>query len=229
MQCIQNFVSYVVFNKGFPELEDDINQLDSVQLQPINSTVGLVAMDESDAALGGWISRIGDGDEDALASFYDATLGNCYGLALRIVRDPGIAEDVVAETYWHVWRNAGQYDAQRGAPTAWLLTICRSRAIDQLRKQDQASSYAQPEELGAGMVDHDDPSALLIAMQDSSVLKQALQGLAETPRQVLGLSFYQGLTHQEISDHMGLPLGTVKSHLRRGQKCVRDAMHAVTN
>lgn len=171
-----------------------------------------------------YLTAISHGDRDAFAAFYDATHAYCYGLALRIVRDRSLAEDVVSETYWQIWRTPGQYKRSRGTPLAWLLMICRTRSIDQTRNRARNSGVSSDEPIADGLVDHDDPSALLTALEERSALREALELLPETPRQILSLAFYRGLSHQEIADFTGLPLGTVKSHLRRGQKTIHDAM-----
>ncbi len=169
------------------------------------------------------------GDEAALSDFYDATHGYCYGLALRIVRDQSLAEDVCAETYWQAWRKAANYDNARGTPIAWLLVMCRSRAIDELRRNEAGVINVDVKFIEDNLVEHDDPSALISAMQEGDALAVALGALGEVPRQVLGLAFYSGLTHTEIAKHTGLPLGTVKSHLRRGQEALRIALNPVAN
>lgn len=181
-------------------------------------------MEEFHAICADWLLRMANGDKRALGDFYDATLGNCYGLALRIVRDRGIAEDVVAETYLQIWRSARRFDAARGTPLAWLLMICRSRAIDQTRQRERAVASLEAARVHDEFANHDDPSSLLIAMEQNTALHQALQALPELPRQILGLAFYRGLTHQEIAEYTGLPLGTVKSHIRRGQSRIRDVL-----
>lgn len=178
-------------------------------------------MDEVNAKCRDCLQRMDAGDRQALRSLYDLTLGNCYGLALRIVRDAGIAEDVVAETYMQVWQQVSRFDPARGTPLAWILTICRSRALDALRRADPADTHPDPATLVIEVSAHDDPGALIEALGDSEALREALAALPDEPRQIIGLAFYRGLSHQEIADHTGLPLGTVKSHLRRGQERLR--------
>ena len=181
-------------------------------------------MSDDGAELAALVARMAQGDENAMALFYDRTVNRCYGLAYRIVRDAGIAEDVTAETYLQAWLQARGYIAGRGSTVAWLLTMCRSRAIDHLRSsRRQALTLASAVEC-PGTSDHDDPSALLVAMEASNQLREALESLGEMPRQVLGLAFYRGLTHEEIAEFTGLPLGTVKSHIRRGQHRLRVAL-----
>lgn len=160
------------------------------------------------------VAAIAHGDEDALASFYDATISRVYGLALRIVGVAQTAEEVAADVYFQVWREAGRYDGERGAPLTWLLTICRSRALDALRRQDRADLQAEPELPHDLAHEESSPLDLLLAIERNSRLHAALRDLAPLQRQLVALAFFRGLTHQEIADYSGIPLGTVKTHIR---------------
>ena len=172
-----------------------------------------------------WLQAIARGDERALSTFYDATLGRCYALAMRITRRHEAAEDVVAETYLQVWREAQRYDPLRGRPLTWLLSICYSRAIDHLRRRGPAEAHPDPQDLvpeECGTAD--DPMALAMATQAHTALHGAIGGLPAIAQQLLGLAFFRGMSHQEIASHTGLPLGTVKTHLRQALKTLRQTM-----
>jgi len=165
-------------------------------------------------------------EEGGLRDLYDATVSRVFGVALRITRNRDAAEDVVAEVFHQVWRNALRYDPQRGAALTWLLTICRSRAIDSLRRREEAESHPDPESL-VGIADHDpdnDPEAVLAATQRGTALHDALSSLTPIQRQLIGLAFFRGLSHQEAALHVDLPLGTVKSHVRKGLERLRAAL-----
>lgn len=165
-------------------------------------------------------------EEDGLRDLYDATVSRVFGLALRITRNRDAAEDVVAEVFHQVWRDALRYDPLRGAALTWLLTICRSRAIDSLRRREDAESHPDPESL-IGIADHDpenDPEAVLAATQRGTALHDALSSLTPIQRQLIGLAFFRGLTHHEASLHLDIPLGTVKSHVRKGLERLRAAL-----
>ena len=178
-----------------------------------------------DFALNALVRRMAAAEEAALGEFYDATLGRVYGLALRITRQADAAEDVVAEAYHQAWREAGRYDPARGRALIWLLTITRSRALDSLRRREQADAHPDPETLAAPVAaDGADPLDMLETVERTSALHAALQLLTPTQRQLLALAYYRDLTHQEIADHVGLPLGTVKSHIRRGLLQLQDSL-----
>lgn len=170
-----------------------------------------------------WVAAIATGDEQALGTFYDATIGRVFGFALRIVRQREAAEEVAEDVYMQVWQQAGRFDANRGKPLTWLLTICRSRALDYLRRDDRAVSHPEPESLMAEPYDERaDPHNMLQAVQRNSRLYRMLDQLLPVQRQLLALAFFRGLTHQEIADHTHLPLGTVKSHVRKALDSMRE-------
>jgi RNA polymerase sigma-70 factor (ECF subfamily) len=171
------------------------------------------------------IGRIARQDEDALGELYDATHGRVHGLALRVTRNPQAAEEVAEDTYWQVWRQALRYDAARGNAMAWLLTIAKSRALDSLRRDDEAQAHPEPETLlGAEASGDGDPQDLLAATQRHHALHAALATLDSLPRQLLALAFFRGLTHEEIAEQTALPLGTVKSHIRRALTALRGVL-----
>jgi len=175
--------------------------------------------------LRGWIAQISRGDEQALGHLYDATLGRVHGLALRITRNRQAAEEVAEDVYWQVWRQAPRFDAGRGSAMSWLLTITRSRALDSLRRDDEADAHPEPETLLAAEVSQEgDPQDLLEATQRDARLHAALAGLDALPRQLLALAFFRGLTHEEIAAQAELPLGTVKSHIRRALAVLKSVL-----
>jgi RNA polymerase sigma-70 factor (ECF subfamily) len=190
---------------------------------------------EPDAnTLAALIGRIAGQDEAALGELYDATAGRVYGLALRVLRDEQGAEEVAEEVFFQVWRQAGRYDPARGRPLGWLLNLARSRALDQLRRRDAALSHPDPttlhfDEAGGGLELFDgrearDPQDLLAATEAHRGLHRALAALEPVPRQMVALAFFRGLTHEEIAACTELPLGTVKSHIRRALAALRAAL-----
>jgi len=178
-----------------------------------------------EAALCALIGRIVDHDEAALAALYDGLVGRVYGLALRITRRVTLAEEVVQDVFWQVWRQAPRFDGERGSALAWVMTIARSRALDALRRLDPEECELEPETLEL----QEDPAApapvdLLSALEQGQSLHAALARLDPVPRQLLSLAFFRGLSHDEIAQHAGLPLGTVKSHIRRALASLRELL-----
>lgn len=171
------------------------------------------------------IQRMSQGDEAALAHFYGLTLSRVYALALRIAGRRDLAEEVCVETYWQAWREAVRYDAQRGQPMAWLMVMARSRTLDALRRLDTVAYCPDPEiYLDGESCPDGSPLDQLMAAEQSSALGRALAALTPVQRQMVGLAFYKDLSHQEISAQTGLPLGTVKSHLKRAQDTLHIAL-----
>ncbi len=181
-----------------------------------------VADPAAEGALCAWIARIVESDEAALAALYDAMVGRVYGLALRITRQVQLAEEVAEDTFWQIWRQAPRFDVARGTAMAWIMTMARSRALDALRRRDPAECEADIETLvEGGGSDSPGPQDLLEAVQQGSLLHAALARLDPLPRQLVALAFFRGLSHEEIADQTGMPLGTVKSHIRRALERLR--------
>ena len=180
--------------------------------------------DSLNAAAREWIARMACGDETGMGLLYDGTLGHVYGLALRVTRDQDAAEDVVAETYLQVWQQAGRYDVERGTPLAWLLNMTRSRALDYLRRRGTVMTV-DDDYSGTALEEppsDDDPLSLVMALQRDTTVRAAIATLSPIAQRLLGLAFFRDLSHSEIAELTGLPLGTVKSHLRRAQDSLRQ-------
>jgi RNA polymerase sigma-70 factor (ECF subfamily) len=174
-----------------------------------------------------WIARVVDSDQTALGLLYENLVGEVYGLALRITRRVQLAEEVVQDTFWQVWRQAPRFDPERGPAKAWIMTIARSRALDALRRIELNECSLEPETLALLEASDDDiPPDLLVAMQQKHQLHTALASLDSMPRQLVSLAFFRGLSHDEIAGHTGLPLGTVKSHIRRALLTLQQQLTA---
>ena len=172
--------------------------------------------------LQGWIARMVRQDEKALGELYETMAGRVYGLALRITRHVQTAEEVTEDAFWQVWRQAPRFDATRGSAVTWILTITRSRALDALRRCDTADPL--DEEALADLQAGSDPQDLLAAVQREHRLHAALRNLDPLPRQLVALAFFRGLSHEEIASQTSLPLGTVKSHIRRALLRLRQLL-----
>lgn len=184
--------------------------------------------DEEQAIFRDLLVRIAQRDERALATFYDATSGRVYALALRITREPPTAEEVAADVYLQVWQQAQRYDPQRGRASTWLLTLCRSRAIDHLRRRGRADAYADPTALRPDLyVEAHEPADFLSTVQDGTRVHAALAELGETERRLLALAFFEGLSHSEIAAQTGIPLGSAKTILRRAMQTMRRHLEII--
>lgn len=175
---------------------------------------------ETDRAL---VARIESRDADALALLYDRHSSRLLGLAQRILGDTGEAEEVLQEVFLYVWRSASSFDAARGTVLAWLLVVTRSRSIDRIRSRRTPPSGAlRSLEDVAESPGPQDVEADSAGRQWESLCRSAIAELPEDQRRALELAYFGGLTHQEIAEKTGTPLGTVKTRVRLGLMKLRD-------
>ncbi len=171
------------------------------------------------------LARIAGRDEAALAELYDATAQRIYALALRISGERQAAEEIVSDVYFQIWNQVERYDPARGRVLAWMMIVCRSRALDQRRRRDTAESHPDPSALRLDLAtDDSDPLDLLLVMERDSAVGRALTHLDVRERSLLAMAFFAGLTHQEIADRTGMPLGSIKSILRRSMQTLRPLL-----
>lgn len=168
------------------------------------------------------LGRCAVGDAAALRAIYDHEAPRMIGVALRIVRRRALAEEVVHDSFLQIWRRASSFDAARGAARSWMYAIVRHRAISILRDEkrlalddDGDAVEAAPEE-GADDV--------IGRLADASSLRRCLEGLEARVRRLIVLTYVHGLSHAELSAREGVPLGTVKSWIRRGALALRECL-----
>jgi RNA polymerase sigma-70 factor (ECF subfamily) len=152
-------------------------------------------------------------------------MSTVYRTAFRVTRDPHTAEEVAASTFWQAWRQADRFDSHRCDAKAWLLRIARTRAIDALRHVDPAGCHADPVGIAEARADViSDPQEAMLVDERAAAVRAAVATLAPLRRQLLALAFFRGLTHDEIAERSGLPLGTVKTHIRKALAELRTAL-----
>lgn len=179
-------------------------------------------VDPSDEAL---LAGYATGDPGTAAAFVRRFQGRVYGLALTIVRQPALAEEVAQETFVRVFRHAGNYDARKGRVSTWLLSIARNLAIDitRMRRLDPVD----PEVIAAEVsLTSQEPAADEMAVQpdEREQLRSAITELPDDQRRALVLAAYMGRTAREISDLDDVPLGTVKTRIRTAMIKLRDEL-----
>jgi len=163
---------------------------------------------ENDVALMG---RVVDGDEAALAILYDRYSVVVYSAVRRILDDVGAAEEILQDIFYQLWRNASRFDFTRGSLAGWLLVTARNRAIDRLRRRSRPVTV----ELGENLVVL--PSRLEAQVSQNEMMskvKAFVGGLPAEQREAMELAYFRGMTHSEIAEHTGEPLGTIKTRLR---------------
>lgn len=169
------------------------------------------------------LGRIRDGDASALSDLYARFGSPLYSLAYQIVRDAGAAEDIVQEVFMAVWRSAGRFDPAKGSPAGWLFSLARHKAIDLLRRETTARSRSVEADLtlepAAEDVEHE---AWLGIRRDRTL--ESLSALPDAQREAVELAFFAGLTHVEVAERLGIPLGTAKTRIRSGLLRLRDLL-----
>jgi RNA polymerase sigma-70 factor (ECF subfamily) len=176
------------------------------------------------ADLAALLVRSAHGDERAFAQLYDVMAARVYGLAVRVLRDPSQAEEVVQEALLETWRTAARFDPSRGNATSWILTIVHRRAVDRVRSAEAATrrdtSYHQQNQ----SVDHDATAEAAHASLEAHRVRKSLDALTAVQRQAVELAYFGGYTHTEVATMLDLPVGTAKTRIRDGLIRLRDTM-----
>ena len=170
------------------------------------------------------IGKAAAGDQHAVSELYDATSRMVYGLVLRILNDEAVAEEVMLDVYMQVWRQANLYDVGRGAPLAWLATIARSRAIDRLRAGRQHWQRTSSLEAVSQQSTGESLEDAAYVTELRGIVREALGTLSAEQREALELAYYGGMSHSEIAERLGQPLGTVKTRIRLGMMKLREIL-----
>lgn len=173
--------------------------------------------DRSDADL---LTAIQRRDDGALAELYDRHGAVAHGVAYRILGERSAAEDVVQEAFLSAWRHAAGYRPERGSARAWLLTIVHHAAIDRHRRRHKREGTDVPlDDVAFGLASRgDDPFTAAASGIEAEQVRGALAGLPGEQRRAIELAFFGGLTHQEVAERTGEPLGTIKGRMRLGLK-----------
>lgn len=180
-------------------------------------------MDTSTAPLAEALLACASGDKQALRAIYDREGAVMLGIAMRILRRRELAEEALQDAFIRIFENAGRFDPALGSPRAWLYTIIRNRALSVLRGESRTDAL-EDEAMHDIPDDGDSPEDALMRMSDARSLKHCLERLPEQRRSIILLAYMRGLTHGEIAGRLRLPLGTVKSWIRRSLLSLRECM-----
>ena len=181
------------------------------------------------------LARVALGDREAFGTLYRTTCAHLFGVILRINPDRAQAEEILQDIFVSIWRSAQGFDAARSQPMTWLTSIARNRAIDSLRRRKSEptearsrthASHADEEEdlLAALPSDAPGPLALLQQAAQAREVTHCLTKLSAEQQQCVALAYYQGFSHIEVARHLGQPLGTVKSWIRRALMALKDCL-----
>jgi RNA polymerase sigma-70 factor, ECF subfamily len=179
-------------------------------------------MEGRDQDLDVLLAIVARGDERAFARLYDQISGPAYGLILRVVRDPAQSEEVMQEVMLEVWRTATRFDRRKGSAASWMLTIAHRRAVDRVRTATAAAARERRLHEPASGVD--EVADRVQATLDAELVRNCLDGLTDVQREAITLAYYGGYSYRQVSEMLGVTLGTVKTRIRDGLIRLRDCM-----
>lgn len=184
-------------------------------------------INERNAELAQLLARVALRDRAAFARLYELSSAHLYGAALRILKRPAWAEEVLQESFINVWQYAQSYRQDKSQPYTWLTRIVRNRALDWLRRKEPEMDDIDDEAAPAIADQRPDPLELFVAGCDALNIKKCMEELDGSQQQSLALAFYHGLTHAELAKQLRQPLGTIKSWIRRGLQKMRHCLESV--
>jgi RNA polymerase sigma-70 factor (ECF subfamily) len=171
------------------------------------------------------MERAARGDEAAFASLYDELAPLVYGVALRVVRNPAMAEEIAQEAFVEMWRLAARFDTTRGSVTSWASTITHRKAVDRVRseqartdREDRDHTTTQPANEDAEAVSNVERA------ETTAEVRNALDSLTQAQREAVTLAFYGGYTYKEVAVLLNTPEGTIKTRIRDGLIKLRDQL-----
>jgi RNA polymerase sigma-70 factor (ECF subfamily) len=180
-------------------------------------------LEPDQSRLASLLSRSALGDRAAFADLYTSTRSKLFAVSLRIVRERSIAEEVLQDSFVSIWNHAADYAQAKSAPSTWMTAIVRNRSLDVLRRPREEADA--DESLTATLIDESaSPEREAEARGEAHSLRECLQELDPEQRQSIALAFYHGLSHSELADHLRRPLGTVKTHIRRGLARLKECL-----
>lgn len=163
------------------------------------------------------------GDRAALRAIYDAEAPRMLGVARRLLRRPALAEEAVQDAFVLIWRQAASFDPNRGQARTWIYAILRNRALNILRGEARLELVDDFEPMSLESPE-EDAEAICARLSEAGALRRCLDRLAPLRREAVVLAYVQGLSHGELAGRLGLPLGTIKSWLRRSLLSLRDCL-----
>lgn len=176
------------------------------------------------------VLRLTNGDASALEELYDRYVRQCFGLALRMLDNSAIAEEVVQEVFLKVWQQPYSYSSQKGKFVSWLLSLVHHKCIDELRRRSRTEVPLDDPVTGSLLDTTSDPDPDLAdqvwVKEQQRIVRDALEEIAPNQRQILELAYFRGLSQSEIAARLNQPLGTVKTRTRQGLKNLRSILEA---
>ena len=172
------------------------------------------------------LERTAARDRAAFAALYDATSARVYGLILRVIRDPGYAEETLQEVYLQVWQNAHNYRPDMGSVVSWMLTIGHRRAVDRVRSEEASSRRGTEYSVSNSVTPSDEVVESVVTREDRREVIKCLGTLTATQRESIELSYYGGLSYPQVAERLNAGLPTVKSRIRDGLRRLRTCLES---
>jgi len=169
---------------------------------------------------------VAEGDVRAFEALYDRYRSRAFGLAVRLTRQPGVAEEVTQDAFFNLWRNAGNFDPSRGNLGSWLLTFVRHRAIDSLRSGKRRERNVELDSAAERLEAPERTDEEVARREESRNARLLVNELPTDQREVIELAYFRGMTHTEIAAKVGIPLGTVKGRSRLALEKLRRSVTA---
>jgi RNA polymerase sigma-70 factor, ECF subfamily len=182
-----------------------------------------VTLDAAQSQLAALLARTALGDRAAFADLYRATSSKLFAVSLRIVRERPLAEEVLQDSFVNIWNHASDYAQAKSAPMTWMTAIVRNRSLDVVRRTREEPDV--DDILSANLADESaSPAREAEDRAEAHTIRDCLAELDAGERQSIALAFFHGLSHSELAQHLRRPLGTVKTHIRRGLAKMKDCL-----
>lgn len=183
--------------------------------------------DDGPPDLASVMRRVAKGDEDAFAELYDQISSMVYGVALRVVRNPAMAEEVAQEAFVEMWRVATRFDAGRGSVHGWASTIAHRKAVDRVRSEQARTDREDKDHIRDRETTADTVVETIERAEDRSEVHAALETLTEAQREAVTLAYFGGNTYREVAALLDTPEGTIKTRIRDGLIKMRDQLGSI--
>ncbi len=167
-------------------------------------------------ALADLLLQVGQGDDAAFATLYDATAARVHGLVCRVLVDRAMSEEVTQEVFLEVWRSSPRFDPSRGSALSWLFTIAHGKAVDRVRSTESARHRDTAYVVTQNEPEYDSTAELVDGSMRADVVRAAIGQLSPVQREAVELAYFEGISQAEVAQRLNIPLGTAKSRIRDG-------------
>ena len=182
--------------------------------------------------LRGLLARIADRETQALDELHRLMADRLFGLILKVLKNRQEAEDALQESFLKIWKSAGRYEGNLGSPLGWIMTVSRNTAYDRYRKRvrqaEQLDTLQDDMKERANLSQPEAADDRLLGLERKQTIREALSNLGSEQREAIELAFFSGHTQQEVSEKLGVPLGTIKARIRRGMQSLKPHLTPIS-